>query len=231
MGPLFVLVHSPLVGPFTWSFVGDDLRGRGYHVLLPELANPAKPPFWTHHTDSVARTLAAVPEAGPLVFVGHSGAGLLLPGIARATARPAAAYIFVDAGLPADGESRMGMGSFASYLRDLYASNERFPNWSEEDLRDILPHPEVRTRLIADLRPQPLAFWEERLPVIDSYPDAPSAYLQFTSSYDDTAKQARRLGWPYHYLQGGHFHMLVDPTAVADALLELTQEMRVKPAS
>ncbi|MDP9353588.1 MAG: alpha/beta fold hydrolase [Chloroflexota bacterium] len=229
MRPLFVLVHSPLVGPFTWSFIADDLRGRGYHVLVPELANPTEPPFWTHHTDSVARSLAA--EDAPLVLVGHSGAGPLLPAIARATARPVAAYIFVGAGLPADSESRMGTGSFASYLRDLYARNERFPNWSEEDLRDILPHSAVRTRLIADLRPQPLTFWGERLPVIDSYPDAPGAYLQFTSTYDDAAKQARRLGWPYRHLQGGHFHMLVDPIAVTEALVELTHQMRVKPMS
>ncbi len=227
MDPLFVLVHSPLVGPFTWALVADDLRQRGHRVLVPELANPTDAPFWLRHADSVARALVDQPAAEPVVLVGHSGTGPLLPGIARAGAGPVAAYIFVDAGLPAGGESRMGTGGFADYLHDLYAGGERFPNWREEDLRDVVPDSAARARLVAELRPQPLAFWEERLPVIDNWPDAPGAYLEFTSAYDAAAEQARRLGWPYHQLQGDHFHMLVDPTAVTDVLLGLAQRVQV----
>ncbi len=231
MSPLFVLVHSPLVGPFTWALVADELRQRGHRVLVPELANPTEAPFWPRHADSVARALEALPAAEPVLLVGHSGAGPLLPGIARAAALPVGSYVFVDAGLPASGESRMGTGGFADYLRDLYGRGERFPNWREEDLRDIVPDPVLRARLITELRPQPLAFWEERLPMLEDWPDAPGAYLQFTSTYDAPAEQARRLGWPYRHLQGDHFHMLVDPTAVADMLLELPRQMRVVPNS
>ncbi len=231
MGPLFVLVHSPLVGPFTWALMADELRQRGHHVLVPELANPTEGPFWPRHADSVAHALADLPAAEPVMLVGHSGAGPLLPSIARATARPVAAYIFVDAGLPAGGESRMGTGEFADYLRDLYGRSERFPNWSEEELRDLVPDASLRARVITELRPQPLAFWEERLPGIDSWPDAPGAYLQFTTTYDASAEQARHLGWPYRHVQGAHFHMLVDPTAVVDVLLDLVGSLRVVPNS
>ncbi len=229
MDPLFVLVHSPLVGPFTWALVADELRRRGQRVLVPELASPAEASFWPHHIDSVARTLADLSAVAPVVLVGHSGAGPLLPGIARATGRPVSGYIFVDAGLSADGENRMSTGGFAGYLRDLYARGERFPNWHEQDLRDVVPDPALRARLIAELRPQPLAFWKEHLPVIDGWPDAQCAYLQFTPTYDADAEQARWLGWPYRHLQGGHFHMLVDPAGTTDVLLELTHGIRVVP--
>jgi hypothetical protein len=33
------------------------------------------------------------------------------------------------------------------------------------------------------------------------------------------------MGWAYRRLEGGHFHMLVDPAAVAAALLDLAAEL------
>ena len=229
MDPRFVLVHSPLVGPSTWALVSDELRRRGHDTSVPELASPTHAPFWPQHVDSVVGVLADLPTAERVVLVGHSGAGPLLPAIGRAAGGPVAAYIFADAGLPTGGESRMNIGGFADYLRDLYSRGERFPNWSEPDLRDIVPDPALRARLIAELRPQPLAFWEEPLPVIENWPDAPGAYLHFTPTYDGDAQQACRLGWPYRHLAGDHFHMLVDPTAVTDALLDLARDIRVIP--
>ena len=65
----------------------------------------------------------------------------------------------------------------------------------------------------------------------DTWPDAPGAYLQFTSTYDGPAEQARRLTWPYRHLSGGHFHMLVDPAAVANVLLELVRHSAHLPNS
>ncbi len=229
MHPRFVLVHSPLVGPTTWALLSDELRRRGHGTLVPGLASPTEAPFWQQHIDSVVGALADLPAAEPVVLVGHSGAGPLLPAIGRATCRPVVAYIFADAGLPTGGESRMSTGGFADFLREHYARGERFPNWRDPDLRDIVPNPALRARVIAELRPQPLAFWEERLPVVGNWPDAPGAYLQFTPAYDADAQRARRLGWPYRHLAGNHFHMLVDPTEVTDALLDLARDIRVIP--
>lgn len=38
MSERFVLVHSPLVGPVTWSWVAEELRSRGQKVVVPVLA-------------------------------------------------------------------------------------------------------------------------------------------------------------------------------------------------
>ncbi len=57
--PLFVLVHSPLVGPLTWGPVAAELRGRGYAAVVPALraGETADPPYWRQH---VAAAVAAL---------------------------------------------------------------------------------------------------------------------------------------------------------------------------
>jgi hypothetical protein len=39
MESLMVLVHSPLVGPFTWSLVARQLQAGGFDVLVPTLTD------------------------------------------------------------------------------------------------------------------------------------------------------------------------------------------------
>ena len=73
------------------------------------------------------------------------------------------------------------------------------------------------------MRPRPLAFFTEPIPVFAGWPDAPCAFLQFSPAYDVPARRAREAGWRYREIAAGHFHMLVDPAAVADALLDLIE--------
>ena len=160
------------------------------------------------------------------ILVGHSGAGPLLPAIRREADRAVAGYIFVDAGLPKNGELRAAAGPFAQQLRELYAARRHYPDWTDTDLRQALPDPAWRKRLLSELRPQPLSYWEEPIPVFAGWPDAPCGYLRFgrNPAYDEAA-QAHQRGWPYIEIPGQHFHMLVDPAAVATALVELVNQM------
>ena len=221
----WVLVHSPLVGPMTWEPVADELRRRGLVALVPDVGGAEEPgiPFWRYHAGTVGSRLGTPRPDERLVLAGHSGAGLLLPAVAEALGRPVAAYLFVDAGLPADGRRPIGDGPFADYLRDLFASGGRFPNWTDEELRDVLPDPDIRRRLVTSLRPRPPGYWEQPIPVPSVWPDAPCAYLRFAPNpaYDDDAAEARRRGWPALDMAGGHFHLLVSPAAVADAMRDL----------
>ncbi len=183
-------------------------------------------PDWQQHVDAVARGLERVPMERPLVLVGHSGAGLLLPAVQQVTARAVAGYMFVDAGIPRDGASRLDFmeaesPEWAQQLRQLLVSGGRFPSWIDEDLRELIPDARLRPGLLAELRPRPLAFFAEPIPVFDGWPDAPCGYLQLSQAYDVPAAQARKAGWAYRKLDAGHFHMLVDPAAVANILIEL----------
>jgi hypothetical protein len=106
------------------------------------------------------------------------------------------------------------------FERDLRVGG-RFPEWSDEDLRDIIPDDQARAGLLAEMRPRPLAFFTETLPDVPGWPGAPCGYMLFSQAYEAAAEQARSAGWPVRSFDAGHFHMLVDPSAVAAALAEI----------
>jgi thioesterase domain-containing protein len=222
--PLFVLVHSPLVGPLTWEPVAAELRRQGFAAVVPALRETEAPgaPYWQQHAAAVVRTLASFPPFRPLILAGHSGGGMLLPAIRTLAARPVAAYLFVDAGLPQDGQSRLDRFDDAAAVAAFReaAVDGWLPPWTEADLAEVIPDAALRRRFVAELRPLPLAVYEEPIPVFAGWPDAPAAFVQFSPVYDTDAAAARQAGWPYGALPGGHFHMLVDPAGVAQALLD-----------
>ena len=225
---LFVLLHSPLVGPLTWSLTADELRGRGYDVVVPTLlTDPAgERPFWRQHVRHVAQAVAPFPRA-PLVLVGHSGAGPLLPLLGAELGHPVQSYLFVDSDLPRPDTSRLDL--FASPEEaDAFRSTVRdglLPVWSEDSLRDVIADLDLRRRFTAELTSLPLAVYEEPLPVPADWPDALCGYIHLSPAYAAPARLARSEGWGYYRLNAGHFHMLVDPRAVADALVCLGDEL------
>lgn len=65
METLFVLIHSPLCGPLTWSPVVGELHRRGIEAIVPALRGDEgrADPLWRQEAESVAAALAAVPAA------------------------------------------------------------------------------------------------------------------------------------------------------------------------
>jgi pimeloyl-ACP methyl ester carboxylesterase len=228
MDSLIVLVHSPLVGPFTWSLVAKLLQADGFEVLVPTLTDSGEtpPPYWQQHAACVRQALVSTPQERPLALVGHSGAGSLLPVLAQAARHPVTAYLFVDAVLPHPGKTQLE--EMPEELRHLLAEGSRFPNWKDEDLRDVLPDRHARQQVLAQVQPRPLNFFEEVLPEVSGWSDAPGGYLLFTQGYRPYLEQAQRAGWPSRTIPAGHFHMLVDPAAVATALVELMKQINEK---
>jgi pimeloyl-ACP methyl ester carboxylesterase len=224
----FVLVHSPLVGPLTWSLVAGEMRGRGIMALAPALPDSREidPPYWKRHAEAIAQAMPAVPADESIVLVGHSGGGMLLPAVRQVSNRPISAYIFVDAGIPQDRMSRLDFfGESEARQFRASANNGLLPTWSNEDLIEAIPNPDTRRRFVRELNPLPLAVYEEPIPVFAGWPNAPCGYLQFTSTYQQPADEARQAGCAYRKLEGGHFLMLNDPASVTDALIDLTNEM------
>jgi hypothetical protein len=225
----FVLIHSPLVGPLTWTLVADELRERdvGVGAIAPVLPDSREvdPPYWKAHAEAVAE--AARKAEQHTILVGHSGAGMLLPAIRQAIGRPVVGYLFVDAGLPSNGKSRLDLFESkegADQFRQA-AQDGLLPIWTAEELRDHIPDDDLRRRYVAELRPLPLAVYEEPIPVFAGWPDVPCGYLLFSPVYESAAAHARDQGWPYARIEARHFHMLVDAPTVAKALIELAKQM------
>ena len=224
-----VLVHSPICGPYSWQLVADELGRRGREVLVPPIDadEKSKEPFWKQHARGAADAIDTLPTSAFPILVGHSGAGLLLPPIRELSGRPVAAYIFADAGLPDPLVPRKGAkdGSFARQLEAIYAAGDRYPNWTAAALgiADI----ERSERVVREQRSQPLAYWEECVPVFEGWPDAPCGYLHFSAGYEADASEARNRGWACVRIEGRHFLPVIDPLRVMDGLVQVLEQIGV----
>ncbi|MGH2380127.1 MAG: alpha/beta fold hydrolase, partial [Candidatus Limnocylindria bacterium] len=161
-----------------------------------------------------------------VVLIGHSGAGPLLPAIGATLRQPVAAYVFVDAGLPSGGHSRLEAmatedATLATEFRAALAAGQHIPDWSDHDLRELVPDSGRRQALLDALRPRGADYWTEELPTVSGWPNAPCGYLHFSEAYRSAAERAIRAGWPVRHMPAGHFHQIVDPHAVAEAIVEV----------
>lgn len=223
---LFVLIHSPLVGPLTWTLVAREMQQRGVKAVVPALNDSpdSLEPFWKQHAASVGSALAGIPKDTVISLVAHSGAGPLLPAIRRSVANPVEGYVFVDAGIPRDGATRLDLmrsedREWAKQFQVALESGEQYPDWSFDDLQEVIPDESLRRQMVAEIRPRGLKFFTEPIPVFEGWPDAPCVYMQFSAPYAWPGLQARQAGWPTYELNAGHFHMLVDPKTVTDLML------------
>ncbi|MFE4958027.1 alpha/beta hydrolase [Streptomyces sp. NPDC056653] len=228
MQPIFVLVHSPSVGPSTWHPVAEQLAAAGYQVRVPSLLHVGAggPPFWPRIADAVRDDLREIPTDHPLVLVAHSNAGLFLPSIRSGLDHPVNGSVFVDAALPARiGQTPVAPLELLEFLRPL-AVDGMLPRWTdwwdEADIAPMFSDPTMRQKVIAEQPTLPLAYYEQRIPVPDDWDDHPCSYLLFGPPYDDMATDARERGWRTAHLPGAHLHQIVDPAGTARHLLELT---------
>jgi pimeloyl-ACP methyl ester carboxylesterase len=219
-----VLVHSPLVGPATWQPVAAMLAARGRQTCVPDLtpALAAGPPYWAGQVEAITRAAAGQRA----VLIGHSGAGPLLAA-AGSHLDDVRAYLFVDAGLPAPGRSWLSTvpPDLADHLRAMADADRMLPPWpqwwGDDVMAELIADPAARRVFAAECPRLPMAMFEEVLPEVPHWPDAPAAYLRLTEAYDEPAEQARALGWPVTQLDSHHLAPFTDPSGVAGSLLGL----------
>jgi pimeloyl-ACP methyl ester carboxylesterase len=110
MDARLLLVHSPLVGRGTWEPIAQDLAGDGYGVSVPDLGGTVTDGRPYH--SRLAEVIADSAGGQPAVLIGHSGAGPLLATAGIMLGEQARGYVFVDAGLPTPGRSRLPLALF-----------------------------------------------------------------------------------------------------------------------
>ncbi len=230
-----VLVHSPLVGPLTWRAVAADLEGAGVATVVPSLSGA------TSHEAMKAAVLADVRRAtladGPIVLVGHSGAGALLPAVAEIladTVTPVEALVFVDARLPRPGRSWFADASAerAEHLRELAGEGDALPPWHDwfgpDALARLLPDAGLRQRFTDEVPRLPLAYFNEPAPTAQWR--GPIAYLLLSEAYRDEAERLRYAGVPVIIEITDHLAMLSRPATVARALMDLFDRLSQRGA-
>ncbi|MEU1202759.1 alpha/beta hydrolase [Streptomyces sp. NPDC005813] len=227
MQPIFVLVHSPSVGPSTWQPVADRLRAAGHQVRVPSLLDvgAGAPPFWPRVVDAVRDDLRQVPVDRAVTLVAHSNAGLFLPVVRSGLDRPVTGSVFVDAALPSrTGPTPVAPPELLEFLRPM-AVNGRLPRWTdwweEADVAAMFTDPTVRQTVVEEQPTLPLSYYEQHVPVPGGWDDHPCSYLLFGPPYDGFAADARERGWRVAHLPGAHLHQIVDPVGTARQLVEL----------
>ncbi|HWC78991.1 MAG TPA: alpha/beta fold hydrolase [Pseudonocardiaceae bacterium] len=225
--PMFVLLHSPLVGPLTWQPVARCLDARGCPVQVPSLVDviSGEGPYYGTVAERIGSSLT-----GPAVLVAHSGAGALLPVIAAAAPEPPRAVVFVDALLPHPGRTwfETVSAALADQVRDL-AQGDQLPPWDQwfapESITALLPDPVLREQFRAELPRVPLAYLTEPAPAVAPLPAGRCAYLRLSEAYRAEAAEAQAMGWPVAEESADHLAMLTRPEAVADALQRVLDQV------
>jgi hypothetical protein len=171
----------------------------------------------------------------PDLVLTHSNGGRY-----AALAAPGIPVVHVDAALPpASGEEApMAPAAMLDRLTAMADDDGLLPPWSrwwsEDDVAAVLPDPAARADLREHERRMPLSYFRSRLGAPLGWAEQPQTYLAFGDTYAEETAFARAHGWPTTVLDGAlHLHHLVDPDAVAAAVLDLAAGLappRVTPA-
>lgn len=111
----YVLVHGAWHGGWCWVRVADRLRAAGHRVLTPTLTGLADRSHLLAPTISLQTHIKDVAnllrweELEGVVLVGHSYGGMVITGAADLAAERIRSLVFVDALLPAHGQSAVDL--------------------------------------------------------------------------------------------------------------------------
>jgi pimeloyl-ACP methyl ester carboxylesterase len=220
-----LFVHSPVVGPSTWIYTAEVLQQNGFGCVVPDLTGVAATgePYYPKY----AMAAAAAVDGGvdPIVLVGHSAAGALLPAVAGAVGDRTKGAVFVDAMLPQPGRSwfETAPPGLEAQLRGL-ANDGVLPPYHEwfppGALADWVPDQLRRRRLIAEIPRLPVAYFDEPAPPARFAESVACAFVRLGAPFDAAADKAERLGWWVARRDWHHLRMLSDQDAVAELIVQ-----------
>lgn len=217
-----VLTPSPFVGAVSWRGVAQalpDAVALDYGVVAG--------PDWY---GAVAEAAALQAGPGPWIAVMHSGAGGFAPAIAAAAGEGLVGLIYVDAILPHPGRSCLSTApdDLVSHLRSLTTDGLLAP-WNQwfgpDPTPRMIPDSATQAAFVEGLPRTPFAFLEAVAPDQGEWEQVPSAYLQISKNYEETATKAELRGWRVRRARMHHLAMASEPEAVAALLAELAAEI------
>ncbi len=170
-----------------------------------------------------------VENARPDLLLTHSNGGRY-----AALAAPGIPVVHLDAALPPAGGDEVPLAppAMLGHLAGLADDDGLLPPWSrwwpEDEFARVLPDPAALADLREHERRMPFSYFRSRLGAPPGWAEQPQAYLAFGDTYAPETAFAREHGWPTSVLDGAlHLHHLVDPGAVADAVLALAGRLGV----
>lgn len=222
----FFLLHSPVVGPTTWKWVSEELRGLGHEVEILVISPAATFRGWEEVVEEVVAQVTGEDDA---IFVAHSGAGPLLPTIVDRSKARSSSMVFVDAGLPATATDTPLMPE--AFLKQLstIAEDGLLPPWSEwfgpGVMAALIPDSNKRELIEIELPRIPLSYFYGSVPPVRKWAADRNGYVLLSDGYLDDAEEARRRGWPVVQLLGEHLDLITKAPEVALAVVRASSSI------
>src|SRR5262245_11654176 len=228
----FVLVHGAWLGGWCYKRVAGLVRRAGHDVFTPTLtglgerAHLMSPSISLNtHIDDVLGVIQ-YEELSDIVLCGHSYAGAVISGVAEKAADKIGALVFVDAFLPADGQSHM-----AAFAPELAQQMRQDARQNGEGYMLTPPSADRVNLNAADVAwvtamcgKHPLACFEARIALAGGRERvARRIYIAATGWPSPFAAFAERFSqdpaWQVERVDCGHLIMLDRPQELADILL------------
>jgi len=201
--------------------------GERAHLLAPAISLDT-------HIDDIANVLE-YEDLRDVILVGHSYGGMIITGVAQRAPHRLAQFVYLDGWFPMDDDRSIAELS-ARIMPQLWSPLEEQIRTEGDGWREPAPKGENPLGLPNDedarwvgkrLTDHPAATYVQRLPPDIAAIAAPRhLYVQCPKPGGGTplaafGARARREGWVYHELAGGHQVMMTMPRELVDLLVTL----------
>lgn len=230
----YVLIHGAWHGGWYWKKVAPLLCAAGHDVLTPTLTGLGERAHLTHpgidldtHIADIVNVLA-FEEVTDAVLVGHSYGGMVITGVADRVPEQVRHLVYLDAFIPANGESvndHLPAELVARFEEDVRARGEGWciPFGSPEGYG--VTDPTDVAWAAPKLVPQPVETFRQPIRMQrPATPAAASTYIlcnQFEGFVGFAERVQHQPGWRCRELPTGHNAMITMPRELADLLLEV----------
>jgi pimeloyl-ACP methyl ester carboxylesterase len=237
-----VIVHCEWWGAYLWQTVRHQLQAAGHEVLTPTLTGLSERSHLrgldgqevdlSLHIQDILAVLEWE-DLHEVRLVGHSYSGIVATAVADRAPERVAGVIYVDAFVPADGQSMLDLlppparAGYEQQVQTLPDGRQVVPPRRFDYLgrrssgalsEDAIP------RLLAQAQPQPWATFTEPVHLTGAGARVPHTYIHCTDkvgpdALEGFAAQARARGERVLDLRTGHFPMLTTPDELGNLLV------------
>ena len=218
----FVLVHGAWHGGWCWQRVCDRLRMQGQRVFAPTMTGVGERSHLSFPGVDLSTQINDIVneiqwnDLDGIVLVGHSYGGMVITGVAERIAAKIASIVYVDAFIPADGQSTADLGGKAD------AGPFTTPLPAELFATSVADRAWVGSKMT----PHSTACFTERLEVSGAYQTiARKTYVRATGcpvpAFAAALETARKdPSWQAFEIECAHDIMIDRPDELADLLMQ-----------
>ncbi|KRA80736.1 alpha/beta fold hydrolase [Altererythrobacter sp. Root672] len=232
----YVLVHGAWGGGHGYEQLAGDLREAGHRVLVAALTGLGTRSAQLHPgitlSNHIGDVCEQIEDAGfkRFILAGHSYGGMVITGVAARLGSKIDAIAYIDAFLPADGESLWDITG--DFEHNWYIDSQKYTPGLVAPIGSVdfepVPGQIGRHPLLTLTEAVRLTGEEEKIPrraYIFASNWEPSPFVRFRDQVQAEG------GWEYHDSHSSHFVMVDQPAQLREIMLDLAVAKVAAPAS